>query len=69
MEGRVEELSLLTYVGVDKYKSIRRAIKRGHVVPTGFIVPKRPFNNRKRTSGREMQLTKEKIYEQLTNRN
>ena len=68
MEEKVEELNLFTYEGVSKYKSIRRAINRGHVIPTGFIIPKRPFNNRQRTSGRKMQITKERIYEQLTNR-
>ena len=68
MEEKVEELNLFTYEGVSKYKSIRRAINRGHVVPTGFIIPKRPFNNKQRTPGRKMQLTKERIYGQLTNR-
>lgn len=42
-----EELNLLSFVAVDKFKSVRRAIKRGNVSITGAIFPKRPFNNRK----------------------
>lgn len=58
-------LHLAIYSAVGKYKSIRRAIRRGHVTSWGEEVPKRPFNNRKRTSGRELQITKEKIYGEL----
>lgn len=29
-----------------KFKSIRRAIKRGLISPSGIIFPTRPFNNR-----------------------
>ena len=62
-------LHLAIYSAVGKYKSIRRAIKKGHVTSWGEEVPKRPFNNRKRTLGRELQITKEKIYEELKYRN
>lgn len=41
------ELRLFTYEGVKRYKSVRRAIARGHVSDTGIIYPRRPFNNRK----------------------
>nr|DAG93494.1 MAG TPA: hypothetical protein [Crassvirales sp.] len=61
-------LHLATYGAVSKYKSIRRAIRKGHVTHWGEEVPKRPFNNRKRTAGRKMQTIKEKIYGQLTSR-
>ena len=51
------------YYAVSKFKSIRRAIKRGHVdLVTGVIYPKRPFNNRKPTLGRLRNETKKKIY-------
>lgn len=40
-------LHLITYTAVNKVKSIRRAIKRGHVSLDGIVYPKRPFNNRK----------------------
>lgn len=61
-------LHLATYNAVSKHKSIRRAIRKGQVTHWGEEVPKRPFNNRKRTDGREMQITKERIYGQLTGR-
>ena len=61
-------LHLAIYSAVGKYKSIRRAIRKGQVTHWGEEVPKRPFNNRKRTDGREMQITKERIYGQLTGR-
>lgn len=60
---------LAVYSAVGKYKSIRRAIRKGHVTSWGEEVPKRPFNNRKRTLGRELQITKEKIYGELKHRN
>ena len=51
------------YYVVSKFKSIRRAIKRGNVdLVTGVIYPKRPFNNRKPTLGRLRNETKKKIY-------
>ena len=61
-------LHLATYNAVSKHKSIRRAIRKGQVTHWGEEVPKRPFNNRERTDGREMQITKERIYGQLTGR-
>ena len=51
------------YYAVSKFRSIRRAIKRGNVdLVTGVIYPKRPFNNRKPTLGRLSNETKKKIY-------
>ena len=58
-------INLASYEAVKVFKSVRRAQSRGHVTPWGTIAPKRPFNNRKRTSGRELQITKEKIYGEL----
>jgi hypothetical protein len=34
------------------YKSVGRAIRRGHMLPSGIVYPKRPFNNRANTSKR-----------------
>lgn len=59
-----EVLHLIRYDGVQKFKSVRRAIRRGHISPLGVIYPKRPFNNRKRDT-RPLELEKERIYEQL----
>ena len=40
-------LHLRTFEAVSRYKSIRRAIRRGHVSLDGYVYPKRPFNNAK----------------------
>lgn len=56
-------IHLHTFEGVSKFKSVRRAIKRGHVSPYGMIYPKRPFNNR--AGYRENNDYKKRIYEQL----
>lgn len=62
---------LITYEGVHRFKSIRRAIRRGHVTTEGIIIPKRPFNNRANTSkrkgvhSRSTNELKKKIYGQL----
>lgn len=49
----MEELKLFTFEGVRKFKSIRRAIKRGLVTGGGVVAPRRPFNNRANTSDRK----------------
>lgn len=54
-------LNLMTTEGVVKYKSIRRAIRRGHCTTEGVCFPKRPFNNRK-PYGREINEKKKTIY-------
>lgn len=55
----------IDFSGARAYKSIFRAIRRGHITEEGFVIPKRPFNNRKRTKGRDMQIIKERIYERI----
>lgn len=56
-------IQLSTAQGVGKYKSVRRAIKRGCVdLYTGTVYPNRPFNNRKNTPGRKINKLKQKIY-------
>lgn len=67
-------LHLRTYEAVSKSKSVRRAIRRGHVSLDGIIFPKRPFNNkantckRKRHHSRTINERKKMIYEQLKHR-
>lgn len=56
-------LSLRTFEGVKKFKSIRRAIRRGHVSIFGEVYPHRPFKN---TSNNRY---KRIIYGQLKGRN
>ena len=64
-------LHLITYDGVHRFKSIRRAMRRGHVTAEGIVMPRRPFNNRANTSkrkgihSRSTNELKEKIYGQL----
>ena len=55
-------LSLVSYQGVKRFKSIRRAIRRGHVSIYGEIYPKRPFKNTKNNK------LKRNIYAQLRHR-
>ena len=60
-------LHLRDYSGVKKFKSIRRAIRRGHVSIFGDVYPKRPFKNISRPKG-SVTYNKKKIYEQLKHR-
>lgn len=51
------------YSAVSKFKSVRRAIRRGHMdLVFGIVYPNRPFNNRKPTTGRSHNQLKKKIY-------
>lgn len=62
-------INLKVFDGVSKFKSIRRAMRKGLVTPWGRIAPKRPFNNRSRKKGtRPLEIEKEKIYGQLKHR-
>lgn len=62
-------LHLRTFEAVNKFKSVRRAIRRGHVSLDGIVFPNRPFNNRSRKKGtRPLEIEKERIYEQLKRR-
>lgn len=64
-------LHLITYDGVHRFKSVRRAMRRGHMTSEGIVMPRRPFNNRANTSkrkgvhSRSTNELKKKIYEQL----
>lgn len=59
---------LKIFDAVSKFKSVKRAIKRGLVSLIGEIYPKRPFNNRKPTLGRKLNENKKNIYEQIKHR-
>lgn len=64
-------LHLITYDGVHRFKSVRRAMRRGHVTAEGIVIPRKPFNNRANTSkrkevhSRSTNKLKKKIYGQL----
>lgn len=60
-------LHLRDYSGVRRFKSIRRAIRRGHVSIFGDVYPKRPFNNKKRGPG-SITYKKRRLYEQFTHK-
>ena len=60
-------LHLRTYEAVSRFKSVRRASRRGHVSLDGVIYPKRPFNNAKHKKG-SLNDEKKRIYEQLKHR-
>lgn len=47
-----EHSGLKTFESISRFRSVNRAIKRGHIAPNGLIIPKRPFNNRANTSKR-----------------
>lgn len=61
-------LHLRDYRGVARFKSIRRAIRRGHVSIFGDVYPKRPFKNIKSAKG-NITYTKKRLYEQFTHKN
>lgn len=51
---------------VSKFRSVKRAVKRGHVdIFTGIIYPSRPFHNKKTSNGRRFNELKKKIYGQF----
>lgn len=57
------------YYAVSKFKSVKRAIRKGQVdLFTGVVYPNRPFNNRSDSRGRKMNQIKKQIYEQFKSR-
>lgn len=63
-----EILHLRDYSQVRKFKSIRRAIRRGHVTIFGELIPKRPFKNISSKKG-NVTYNKKRLYEQFTHKN
>lgn len=57
-------LFLRNYSGVGKFRSIRRAIKRGKASLWGDIYPNKPYNNRK-SHKKSINAEKRRLYEQL----
>lgn len=57
---------LSTYQAVSQFKSVARAIRRGHVSMDGVIYPRRPFNNR--AGNRVLNTRKKIIYGELKQR-
>lgn len=65
---KVGIIHLVDYSGVKKFKSIRRAIKKGHVSIFGEIYPHRPFKNISSKRG-SLNFMQKRYYEQLTHKN
>jgi hypothetical protein len=63
-----EILHLRDYSGVKKFKSIRRAIRKGYVSVFGDVYPKRPFKNIKSKKG-NITYMKKRLYEQAHHKN
>ena len=61
-------LHLYSYEAVRKLKSVRRAIRRGHVSMMGDIYPKRPFKNCK-AKRKSVTFMKKRLYEQSRHQN
>ena len=56
--------SWYNFSSVSRFKSVRRAIRRGKIdFTTGNILPARPYNNRKPTRGRFINELKKKDYD------
>lgn len=59
----------LSYKMVSRFRSVRRAIRRGRIdLYTGLPFPRRPFSNRKPTPGRRFNELKKQIYGQYLQR-
>lgn len=56
---------LRVFDAVRRFRSVRRAMRRGHISPLGEVYPRRPFNNRKPTPGRKFNEDRKDIYEQI----
>lgn len=67
LETYQDKTPLLTFEATSKFKSVWRAMRRGHVSPHGVVYPSRPFNNRKPTLGRKINEDKKGIYAELAN--
>ena len=61
------KLFLRNFAGIGKFKSIRRAIKRGRVSIWGDVYPNKPYNNRK-SHKKSINSKKRRLYEQLVSK-
>lgn len=53
---------------VKRFRSVKRAFKKGYITNFGYILPKRPFNNRKHSKGRKANIKKKRIWERITDK-
>ena len=59
-------LNLQYFECVKRFKSVKRAFKKGHITSYGYILPNRPFNNKKHTKGRKANIEKKRLWEKIT---
>lgn len=59
-------LNLQYFECVKRFKSVNRAFKKGYITSYGYILPKRPFNNKKHTKGRKANIEKKRIWQRIT---
>ena len=59
-------LNLQYFECTKRFKSIGRAFRRGHITNFGFILPNRPYNNKKHTEGRKDSVEKKRLWQKIT---
>ena len=58
-------LNLQYFECTKRFKSIGRAFRRGHITNFGFILPNRPYNNKKHTEGRKDNIEKKRLWQKI----
>ena len=59
-------LNLQYFECTKRFKSVGRAFRRGHITNYGFILPNRPYNNKKHTKGRKDNIEKKRLWQKIT---
>ena len=59
-------LNLQYFECTKRFKSIGRAFRRCHITNYGFILPNRPYNNKKHTEGRKDNIEKKRLWQKIT---
>lgn len=59
-------LNLQYFECTKRFKSVGRAFRRGHITNFGFILPNRPYNNKKHTKGRKDNIEKKRLWQKIT---
>lgn len=59
-------LNLQYFESTKRFKSVGRAFRRGHITNFGFILPNRPYNNKKHTEGRKDNIEKKRLWQKIT---
>ena len=66
-ESHIRNTLNLQYFEYNKrFKSVGRAFRRGNITNFGFILPNRPYNNKKHTEGRKDNIEKKRLWQKIT---